>query len=126
MKLAVLIKDFLDTDGLDWAEITKEITSRCGLDYAEYIVMRIVRDFGSRRKDIHVPNPSTEYRLTDNLYEDLYDLCKGEDCKNGIQIYYDDMEDTYYFQITGANFYDKENKYAGSNSVKVYLKEFIW
>lgn len=125
MKLAVLIKDFQDSEE-DWASIISEVKKRCKIKDAEYILMRIVRDFGYRRKDIHVPNPSIWYRVTGNLYEDLYDLCKGEDCKNGIQIYYDDMEDTYYFQITGANFYDKENKYVGSNSVKVYLKEFTW
>ena len=122
MKLAVLIKDFMDSEK-DWASTIAEIKKRCKVEDTEHIAMQIVRDFGYRRKDIHMPNPSTEYRLTDNLYEDLYDLCSCEDCKNGIQIYYDDMDDTYYFQITGANFYDEKNKYAGTDCVKVYLKE---
>lgn len=122
---AVLVKDYLDTD-TSWDDVISEIKNLCNLNSAEYIAMRIVRDFGYRRNDPHVPNPATEYRLTEDLYEELGELCDGEDCKNGCQIYYDDVQDEHYFQITGSNFYDKEDNYAGTDSVKVYLKEFIW
>lgn len=122
---AVLVKDYLDDDS-GWDDVISEIKSRCGIEQADYIAMRIVRDFGYRRKDPHVPNPATEYRLTDDLYEELSYLVECEDCKNGCQIYYDDVQDVHYFQITGANFYDEKNNYAGTDSVKVYLKEFIW
>lgn len=122
---AVLVKDYLDTNEF-WDDTVNEIKSRCGIESAEYIALRIVRDFGYRRKDAHVPNPYTEYRLTDDLYEELDELVQCEDCKNSCQIYYDDVQDEHYFQITGANFYDKEDNYAGTNNVKVYLKEFVW
>lgn len=121
----VFVKDYLDTDE-SWDNIIFEIKERCKIENAEYIAMRIVRDFGYRRKDPHVPNPSTEYRLTDDLYEDLSELVQSEDCKNGCQIYYDEVQDEYYFQITGQNFYDKDDNYAGANKVKIYFKEFIW
>ena len=121
----VLVKDYLDDDS-GWDVIVNELKSRCNLESADYIALRIVRDFGYRRKDAHTPNPSTEYRLTDDLYEELNELAQGEDCKNGVQIYYDDVQDEHYFQITGANFYDKEDNYAGTDTVKVYLKEFVW
>lgn len=87
---AVLVKDYLDDD------------SGWDLESADYIALRIVRDFGYRHIDAHTPNPSTEYRLTDDLYED---------CKNGVQIYYDDVQNEHY---------------AGTDTVKVYLKEFVW
>lgn len=120
----VLVKDYLDDDS-GWDDIVNEIKSRCNLESAEYIALRIVRDFGYRRKEAHTPNPSTEYRLTDDLYEELNELCQGEDCKNGVQIY-QEPDGTCYFQITGANFYDKEDNYAGTDTVKIYLKEFVW
>ncbi len=120
----VLIKDYLDDDA-GWDDIVNEIKSRCNLEKAEYIALRIVRDFGYRRIDAHTPNPSTEYRLTEDLYEELNELVQGEDCKNGVQIY-QEPDGTYYFQITGANFYDKEDSYAGTDTVKVYFKEFVW
>lgn len=122
---AVLVKDYLDSDE-SWDKVINELEDRCDIKQADYIALKIVRDFGYRRKDAHVPNPATAYVLTDNLYEDLGELCECEDCKNGCQIYYDDVEDAHYFQITGANFYDKENNYAGTDNVKVYLKEFVW
>lgn len=121
-----LIIDYLDDDKSDWSDIIFKIKELCNIEQAEYIAMKIVRDFGYRRKDdAHVPNPATGYSLTDDLYEYLNDLCQCEDCKNGVQIYRD-TDDQYYFQITGANFYDKEGKYAGTDTVKVWFKEFIW
>ena len=120
----VLVKDYLDSDA-DWDDIIDEIKSRCNLESADYIAMKIVRDFGYRRKDAHTPNPSTVYTLTNYLYKDLDVLCQGEDCKNGCQLY-QEPDGTYYFQITGANFYDKDNNYAGTNTVKVWFKEFKW
>ena len=122
---AVLVIDYTNTDE-DWYNIISDVKDRCNIKNAEYIAMRIVRDFGYRRKDTHVPNPATVFDLTDNLYEYLNDLCQGEDCKNGCQLYYDDVLDEHYFQITGANYYDKEDKYAGTDNVKVYFKEFVW
>lgn len=122
---AVLVIDYTNTDE-DWSNIISDVKDRCNIKNAEYIAMRIVRDFGYRRKDAHVPNPATVFDLTDNLYAYLNDLCQGEDCKNGCQLYYDDVLDEHYFQITGANYYDKEDKYAGTDNVKVYFKEFVW
>lgn len=122
---AVLVIDYTNTDE-DWSNIISDVKDRCNIKNAEYIAMRIVRDFGHRRKDAHVPNPATVFDLTDNLYEYLNDLCQGEDCKNGCQLYYDDVLNEHYFQITGANYYDKEDKYAGTDNVKVYFKEFVW
>ncbi len=121
----VLVKDFLDTDET-WDNIIFELKERCKVEKAEYIAMRIVRDFGYNRQDARIPNLKTEYRMFEDLYEELDDLCQCEDCKNGIQIFYDEVEDAHFFQITGQNFYDKENNYAGTDNVKVYLKEFIW
>lgn len=109
----------------DWSEIVDTIKSKCKIENAEYITVRVVRDFGYRRKDAHVPNPSTVCDLTDNLYDYLNDLVQDEDCKNGCQLY-QESDGTYYFQITGANFYDKENNYAGTDTVKVWFKEFVW
>lgn len=120
-----LIKDFVDSDD-DWSDIIFKIEELCEVEDAEYIAMKIVRDFGYRRQDPHVPNPSTEYRLSEDLYEDLNDLCQCEDCKNGVQIYYDEIQDEHFFQITGANFYDKEDNYAGTDTVKVWFKKFVW
>lgn len=120
-----LIVNYLDDDKSDWSDIIFKIKELCNIEHAEYIAMKIVRDFGYRRKDALVLNPSTEYRLTEDLYEDLNDLCQCEDCKNGVQIYRD-TDGQYYFQITGANFYDKEDKYAGTDTVKVWFKEFVW
>lgn len=122
---AVLVIDYTNTDK-DWSNIISDIKDLCNIKNAEYIAMRVVRDFGYRRKDAHVPNPATTFDLTDNLYKYLDDLCQGEDCKNGCQLYYDDVLDKHYFQITGANYYDKEDKYAGTDNVKVYFKEFVW
>ena len=119
-----LIKDYLDNEeGFDY--IVSELKECCNLEQAECIAMKIVRDLGYRRKDPHVPNPSIEYRLTEDIYKDLDDLCQCECCKNGCQLY-QEPDGIYYFQITGANFYDKEDSYAGTDTVKVYLKEFNW
>lgn len=118
------IIDWSDTEG-DWSEVIDKIREVCGLENAEHIAMRVVRDFGYRRKDAHVPNPATSYDLTDDLYEYLNDLVQDEDCKNGCQLY-QEPDGTYYFQITGANFYDKENNYAGTDTVKVWFKKFTW
>lgn len=121
-----------DREIINWLDseagwVINEIKSRCKLEDAEYIAMKIVRDFGYRRKDVYVPNPSTDYTLTSdiNLYDELSDLVQGEDCKNGCQLH-QELDGTYYFQITGANFYDKEDRYAGTDTVKVWFKEFKW
>lgn len=118
------IINWLDSEA-DWDEIVNEIKSRCNLNNAEYIAVKIIKDFGWRRKEAHTPNLMTFYQIMWNLYDELSELCQGEDCKNGCQLYQDD-DGVYYFQITGANFYDKEDKYAGTDTVKVYFKEFIW
>lgn len=110
----------------DWSDIVNEVKARCKVENAEYIVMKIVRDFGYKRKDVLVPNPSTEYRLTEDLYEDLDDLCQCEDCKNGCQLM-QEPDGTYYFQITGQGFYDgRTDKFVDFDTVKVYFKEFVW
>lgn len=115
---AVLVKDYLDDDS-GWDDVILEIKERCKIENAEYIAMRIVRDFGYKH------SPSVEYRVTEDLYEDLNDLVQGEDCKNGCQLM-QEPDGAYYFQITGSNIYDKEDKYAGTSTVKVYFKEFTW
>lgn len=122
--MAKEIINWLDSED-DWDEIVNEIKSRCNLNNAEYIAVKIVKDFGWRRKEAHTPNLMTFYQIMWNLYDELNELCQGEDCKNGVQLYQDD-DGTYYFQITGANFYDKEDKYAGTDTVKVWFKEFVW
>lgn len=108
-----------------WDDIVNEIKDRCKLDDADYISMKIVSDFGYKRRDAHVPEPYTYYQITSDLYEDLAEIVDGEDCKNGCQLY-QEPDGTYYFQITGSNFYDKENNYAGTDTVKVWFKEFVW
>ena len=119
------IINWLDSEE-DWANIIFEIKERCKVEDAEYIAMKIVRDFGYRRKDALIPNPSTEYRLTDDLYEDLNDLCQCEDCKNGVQLY-QESDGTCYFQITGQCFSDaRTDKIVGCDTVKVWFKEFKW
>ena len=119
------IINWLDSEE-DWANIIFEIEERCKVENAEYIAMKIVRDFGFRRKDVNIPNPSTEYRLTEDLYEDLNDLCQCEDCKNGCQLM-QEPDGTYYFQITGQCFSDKRtDKIVGCDTVKIWFKEFIW
>lgn len=122
--MAKEIINWLDSD-VGWDDIVNEIKERCNLNNAEYIVMKIVKDLGYKRKDAHIPNLYTIYDVTNDLYSYLDWLCEGEDCKNGCQLMQED-DDTYFFQITGANFYDKENNYAGTDTVKVYFKEFIW
>lgn len=114
-----------EDDPPGWDDIICEIKDRCKIEDAEYVAMKIVRDFGYRRKDALIPNPYTEYRLSEDLYEDLDDLCQCEDCKNGVQLM-QEPDGTYYFQISGANFYDKEDNYAGTDTVKIWLKEFKW
>lgn len=106
-------------------DIINELKERCKLEDAEYITLKIVSDFGYRRKSTFEPNPSTRYDITDDLYEYLAELIDGEDTKNGTQLCQED-DGTYYFQITGSNFYDKEDNYAGTDTVKVYMKEFVW
>lgn len=106
-------------------DIINELKERCKLEDAEYIALKIVSDFGYRRKSTFEPNPSTRYDITDDLYEYLAELIDGEDTKNGTQLCQED-DGTYYFQITGSNFYDKEDNYAGTDTVKVYMKEFVW
>lgn len=106
-----------------WSEIITKIKELCGLENAEYIATKVVRDFGFRRKDVYVPNPATVYDLTDNLYNYLDNLIQDEDCKNGCQLY-QESDGTYYFQITGSNFY--EHNYAGTDTIKVWFKEFVW
>lgn len=109
----------------DWDDIINEIKNKCKVEAAEYITMKIVQDVGYRRKDVHVPNPSTRYVLTSDMYDELSDIVEGEDCKNGCQLM-QEPDGTYYFQITGANFYDKEGRYAGTNTVKIWFKELKW
>lgn len=119
-----LIIDWLDSEA-DWGDIVNEIKDRCKLNSTEVIAMKIVSDFGYVRKDAHVPRLSVRYQITEDLYEDLDELCQCEDCKNGVQLY-QESDGTYYFQITGANFYDKEDKYAGIDTVKIWFKDFDW
>lgn len=110
----------------NWDSIIDDIKDKCKLKHAECITMKVVRDFGYRRKDTLIPNPSTEYRLTIDLYKDLYDLCQCEDCKNGCQLM-QEPDGTYYFQITGQCFSDTHtNNIVGCDTVKVYFKEFVW
>lgn len=119
-----LIINWLDSDA-GWDDIVNEIKDRCNLNDAKYIAIKIVRDFGYRRKDAHTPNPVTSYQILNDMYEDLNELCLGEDCKNGVQLY-QEPDGTYYFQITGTNFRDKEDNYAGTDTVKIWFKEFVW
>lgn len=119
-----LIIDWLDSEE-DWDDIANEIKDHCKIEGAKYIAMKIVRDFGYRRKDAYVPNPFTEYRIIYDLYNALSEICEGEDCKNGCQLM-QEPDGTYYFQITGSNFYDKEDKYAGTDTVKIWFEEFKW
>ena len=120
-----LIKNYLDSKE-DFACIIDDIKDKCKLKHADYIVMWIVRDFGYKRNDILIPNPSTEYRLTKDLYKDLYDLCQCEDCKNGCQLM-QEPDRTYYFQITGQCFSDtRTDSIVGCDTVKVYFKAFVW
>lgn len=109
------IINWLDSE-TGWDVIVNEIKDRCKIEDAKYIALRIVRDFG------YSP---TEYRVTDDLYTELSELCEGEDCKNGCQLM-QEPDGTYYFQITGSNFYDKEDKYAGTDTVKIWFEEFTW
>lgn len=110
----------------DWSDIVNEIKSRCKIKDAEYVAAKIVRDFGYNRKDAQIPNPKTEYRMFEDLYEELDDLCQGEDCKNGCQLY-QEPDGTYYFQITGQCFSDKRtDKIVGCDTVKIWFKEFVW
>lgn len=122
-----LIIDWSDEEYADtgFDEIVCEIKDRCKLDDAKWVAIKIVSDFGYRRHEAHVPEPHTHYQVTSDLYEDLTDIVDGEDCKNGVQLY-QEPDGTYYFQITGSNFYDKEDNYAGTDTVKVWFKEFVW
>lgn len=109
-------------------EIILELKERFKIEDAKYIAIKEEHDYGYKRKDPNVPNVSTHYAVVENddLYEYLDDLCQCEDCKNGVQLnQYED--DTYEFCITGSNFYDgKTDTYAGTDEVRVYLKEFVW
>ena len=124
------IINWADEDNADtgWDEIVCELKERFNVDDAKYIAIKEEHDYGYRRKDPHVPNVSTHYAIveSDELYEYLDELCQGEDCKNGVQL--NQYEDgTYEFCISGSNFYDgKTNTYAGTDEVRVYLKEFKW
>ena len=123
--MAKEIINWLDSDA-DWDDIVNEIKSRCNLNNAGYIAVKIVKDFGYKRcLEAHTPNLMTFYQVMWNLYDELDELCQGEDCKNGVQLMQDD-DGTYFFQITGSNFYDKEGNYAGTDTVKVWFKEFVW
>lgn len=120
-----LVKDYLDSN-TSWEDIISELKEHCELENADCIAMRIVRDFGYKRNDVLIPNPSTEYRLTKDLYKYLYDLCQCEDCKNGCQLM-QEPDGTYYFQITGQCFYDmRTDNIVGCDTVKVYFKAFVW
>lgn len=119
-----LIIDWLDSEA-GWDDIVNEIKDRCKLNSTEVIAMKIISDFGYVRNDAHVPKLSTRYQITVDLYEDLDEICQCEDCKNGVQLY-QESDGTYYFQITGANFYDKEDNYAGTDTVKIWFKDFNW
>ena len=124
MKKDKEIINWLDSD-VDLANVVTTVKRYCKVENTAHIAMRIVRDFWYNRKEASVPNPSVEYRMTDDLYEYLNDLCESEDCKNGCQLM-QEPDGTYYFQITGAIFYDTEDNYTGINTVKVYFKEFTW
>ena len=121
------IIDWLDSDA-GWDDIIFEIKERCRLEDAEYIAMKIVRDFGYRRQNPYVPNPSVYYEVIDNttLYDFLDDFIQCEDCKNGCQLMQED-DGTHFFQITGQCFSDaRTDKIVGCDTVKIYFKEFVW
>lgn len=122
------IINWMDEDKAEtgWDDIVNEVKARCKIEDAKFVVAKIVRDFGYNRKDAQIPNPSTEYRMFDDLYEELDDLCQGEDCKNGCQLY-QEPDGTYYFQITGQCFSDaRTDKIVGCDTVKIWFKEFVW
>ena len=112
----------------DWSEIITELKKRFKVEDAEYIAIKEEHDYGYKRKDPNIPNVSIHYAVVKNedLYDYLDDLCQGEDCKNGVQLN-QHKDGTYEFFISGSNFYDgKTGKYAGTDEVRVYLKEFVW
>ena len=121
-----MVKLIHDFDGTEDYFCTDKIEVLCHLENAEWIACKIVRDFGYTRKEVHIPNPKTSYSITDDLYDFLDELIQSEDCKNGVQIYQDTSTEEYYLQITGQLFFDKADKLAGEDTVKVYFKEFIW
>ena len=119
-----LIHDF---NGEEDLLCTDRIEVLCHLENADWIAVKIVRDFGYNRRDPYVPNPITSYCITDDLFEFTDNLIDCEDSKNGVQIYQDTETGEYYLQITGQLFFDKAtDKLAGENTVKVYYKEFKW
>lgn len=115
-----------EEDPPDWSDIVNEIKAKCKIEDATFIAAKIVRDFGYNRQDAQIPNLKTEYKMFEDLYEELDDLCQGEDCKNGCQLY-QEPDGTYYFQITGQCFSDKRtDKIVGCDTVKIWFKEFVW
>lgn len=114
-----LISDF--SKGVDMSEIL----SLLNVSFVHDFSVKIVRDQGFNRTDAHVPCIKESYDYADDLIEYLTELIDSEDCKNGCQIY-EEEDGTRYLQITGANFYDKDDNYAGTNNIKVYVKEFVW
>jgi hypothetical protein len=122
-----MIKLIHDFNGEEDFDGTDRIETLCHLENAEWIAVKIVRDFGYNRKDPYIPNPMTSYQITDDLYEFTNNLIDYVDCKNGVQIYQDTDTGEYYLQITGQLFFDKNtDKPIGEDTVKVYYKEFVW
>lgn len=117
-----LIKDFTDSEDSP----SDSIVVLCHLENAKWIACKVVRDFGSNRKDPYTSNPKTSYCVTDNLFEFIDELIESEDSKNGVQIYQDTDTGEYYLQITGRVFYYKIGKAIDADKVKVYFKEFVW
>lgn len=109
----------------DWCEVTDYVAKTCGIKDAKVIVMKIEEDFGYNRTDAHTPNIKTYYNITEDLYDWLDELIQVEACKNGCQLYEDD-KGVPYFCVTGANFYDKNDNHAGTDTVRVYFKELVW
>lgn len=109
----------------DWYEITDCVAETCGIQDAKVIAMKVEQDFGYNRIEAYTPEIETYYNITEDLYDWLDELVQGEDCKNGCQLY-EDEKGVPYFCISGANFYDKDDNYAGTNEVRVYFKELSW
>ena len=118
-----LIHDF---DGTEDYLCSDKIEVLCHLENAEWIVCKVIRDFGYTRINPYKPNPKTSYLITDDLFEFIDELIQSEDSKNGVQIYQDTDTKEYCLQITGAVFFDKIGKPITEDKVKVYFKEFIW
>ena len=124
-----LLVDFMDDawDNKDWCDVIDYVAKTCKIHETTcnntVIFMKVEEDFGfNRLKDAHKPKLNTYYDVTQDLYDYLNEATEGYDCKNGCQLYQNE-DGTIYFCISGANFYDKEGNYAGTNEVRIYFKE---